>query len=133
MSEKEKILSIEQPFNEAFDRRDPERLADFYTEDGTSQAPFEGPVVGRDALLAMFRTICADPHFTFRFAAKHVEVAASGELAWSVGTFVMTMNRTGGDTVEKMEGAYQTIWKRQAYGDWKVLYDTMTPTAIAAS
>jgi ketosteroid isomerase-like protein len=51
-----------------------------------------------------------------------VEVAKSGDLASTFGTFAMTTNSKGGKPVTENEKNVVT-WKKQADGKWKVIGD----------
>ena len=123
----DKIREIEKRFNEAFELRDPKALTEFYATDGTSQAPFEAPVRGQQALQKMFEQVLKDPNFTFAFRNESVEVAKAADLAWTTGTFSMTISEPGSSRRLKAPGYFQTVWKKTTNGDWKVQYDTMTP------
>jgi ketosteroid isomerase-like protein len=50
------------------------------------------------------------------------EVARSGDLAYEVGTFDLTLGDSEGKIATK-HGKYITVWKRQVSGDWKAEND----------
>jgi ketosteroid isomerase-like protein len=58
-----------------------------------------------------------------------VEVAKGGDIAYSQGTYVITMPdpKTKKETVE--HGTYVTVYKKQADGTWKAVEDINTPGA----
>ena len=51
-----------------------------------------------------------------------VDVSASGDLAYTYGRFTYTRLDTAGQKIES-EGIFHTVWKRQADGSWKFVYD----------
>lgn len=53
---------------------------------------------------------------------RKIEVAASGELAYSFGDFAFTRIDDMGDE-QILHGNYCTIWKRQPDGSWKFVVD----------
>ena len=59
--------------------------------------------------------------FSLRFAATHIEVAASKDLAFDVGTFVLGLNDDKG-TPMTIPGKYVVVWKKQD-GQWKAETD----------
>jgi ketosteroid isomerase-like protein len=52
-----------------------------------------------------------------------VGVARSGDLAYSVGTYQWKL-RGGSGKGSFDKGKYLTVWKKQADGSWRVLFDT---------
>ena len=52
-----------------------------------------------------------------------VGVALSGELGYTSGTTDLTFKDTSGKTLTK-KGNYLTVWKKDADGSWKVLFDS---------
>ncbi len=53
---------------------------------------------------------------------KKVGVAKSGDLGYTSGTTEMTFKDASGNT-KSDKGKYLTVWKKQADGTWKVLFD----------
>lgn len=52
-----------------------------------------------------------------------VGVALSGELGYTSGTTDLTFKDRSGETLTK-KGNYLTVWKKDAVGSWKVLFDS---------
>lgn len=51
-----------------------------------------------------------------------VEVAASGDLAYTYGRYVLQSKDSTGKISERT-GVFHTIWKKQADGSWKYVWD----------
>jgi ketosteroid isomerase-like protein len=51
-----------------------------------------------------------------------VDVSASGDLGYTYGKFTYTLTDSLG-TENVMEGVFHTVWKRQADGTWKFVWD----------
>jgi ketosteroid isomerase-like protein len=51
-----------------------------------------------------------------------VEVAASGDLAYTYGRYVLQSKDSTGKISEKT-GVFHTVWKKQADGSWKYVWD----------
>ncbi|MBT8312203.1 MAG: DUF4440 domain-containing protein [Flavobacteriaceae bacterium] len=51
-----------------------------------------------------------------------VDVARSGDLGYTYGKFVFSMTDSTGVTRENA-GVFHTVWKRQADGSWKFVWD----------
>jgi len=102
--------------------KDAAKFASFYTADGIlmlERMPnLEGPAAIEEAHAAMMQ----DPNFDLSFAADHVEVARSGDLAYETGAYTMTMSDPEGKPATQT-GHYTVVWKKDAAGTWKVAVD----------
>jgi ketosteroid isomerase-like protein len=63
-----------------------------------------------------------DPHFSLSFAPDEVVVARSGDLAYDVGSYTLTVSDPAGDPMT-IKGRYVDVWKKDASGQWKVVVD----------
>jgi ketosteroid isomerase-like protein len=76
-----------------------------------------GPVPGREFVAAR-----PSPPVELTWWPVYVEVAASGDLGYTTGPYVL--RETGaGERGETQTGYYVTVWRRQADGAWKVVAD----------
>lgn len=50
------------------------------------------------------------------------DIAASGDIGYTYGRFVVKSNPAGG-TARESHGKYVTIWKHEPDGSWKVVFD----------
>ena len=68
---------------------------------------------------AGLKGLIGDPNFQLSFAPEKVEVAASGDLAYTRGTYTLRM--TDPKTKQPMTetGSYMTTYKKQPDGAWK--------------
>ncbi|WP_186757077.1 YybH family protein [Echinicola salinicaeni] len=77
---------------------------------------------GVDEIRANMEGPLSEEGFSIEWVPSHVEVANSGDLGYTIGTYSMTMeDSTGMSMVEN--GKYLTVWKKQADGTWKVAAD----------
>ena len=65
-----------------------------------------------------------DPHFDLSFATDKVEVARSGDIAYDVGSYALTMSDPEGKPVTQ-KGRYVVVWKKATDGTWKVAVDAV--------
>ena len=82
-----------------------------------------GPEGIRRAMLPVF----ADSTFSLDWDPNYAEVAASGDLGYTVGRYE-ARSIVAGDTVVN-SGTYLTVWRRQDDGTWKVKADIGNPDA----
>ena len=69
-----------------------------------------------------------DPAVSLTWEPERADIAASGELGWTTGSFVSVAPGPDG-TPARTEGRYVSIWRRQDDGSWKVVMDLGNPIA----
>ncbi|MGO9512458.1 MAG: YybH family protein [Steroidobacteraceae bacterium] len=100
--------------------KDLEKTVAFYDEQGSVLAP-NAPIATGKAAVA--KSIASD--FAFGDLLWHADqagVSRSGDLGYTSGTYKFTFKDPSGKPVID-NGKYLTVWKKQADGSWKVLYD----------
>jgi uncharacterized protein (TIGR02246 family) len=120
------IAAEEDQWNRDYAARDIERLTSRYAPDATVKVPGAPPLTGRWVRRAIAGGI-TDPAFAMSFAHDRIEVARSGDLAYSRGHYQMTLTDRQTGQPRKEYGTYLTVWQRQADGRWMVLEDFITP------
>lgn len=83
----------------------------------TDGQSYIGPEGVRRAMLPVY----ADTTFSITWDPNYAEVAASGDLGYTVGRYERR-SRAEGETVVNT-GTYLTVWRRQEDGSWKVKAD----------
>ena len=116
------IRALETRWNADWARHDAARIAAYYTDDAVLMAGGER-ASGIAAIRRSVRQMTSDPAVSLRFHADRVVVAASGELAYSQGTY--TLHLTNPQTHQPIDdhGSYVTTYRRQADGSWKAIDD----------
>ena len=89
-----------------------------YLADDAMQMPAGGnPVVGKKAVLAGMGS-----GYVLSWEPKRAEVAKSGELGWTWGTYELHSKDGEGKPVVRY-GKYVNVWRKQKDGIWKVILD----------
>jgi uncharacterized protein (TIGR02246 family) len=120
------IAAEEDQWNREYVARDLERLVAHYAPDATATQAGAPPLSG-SWIRASLQAAVNDPAFAVTFTHDRIQVARSGDLAYSRGHYRLTQTdrQTGQPTTGY--GTYLTVWQKQADGDWRVLEDFMTP------
>jgi uncharacterized protein (TIGR02246 family) len=115
-----------------FAAKDVEKVAGHYADDGYSMIPDMTIMKGKDAIRAGLKEEFSDPNCTLDFHPDKVEVAKSGDIAYSQGeyTYTSTDSKTKKRLIE--HGGYVEVYKKQADGSWKVAEDIATQEAAPA-
>jgi uncharacterized protein (TIGR02246 family) len=106
---------------------DSEALASHYADDAALANPDTPLAVGKDAIRKETASFAADPNLRIEFASDRVQVAASGDLAYTRGHYSMTYTDPDTRKAATGSGSYLTVWKKQADGNWKAVEDFVTP------
>lgn len=59
---------------------------------------------------------------TVAWTPDFIEVAENGDMAWTYGKYLWKSTDSTG-TVSEFKGVFHTVWKRQADGSWKYVWD----------
>jgi uncharacterized protein (TIGR02246 family) len=117
------IRHTEEAWNKDFESKDAARLIAHYADDATLMAPGMPPTHGKDAIAKVLTEMVNDAALSLKFHATRVEVAKSGDLAYTEGTYTMTMTNPANKKPISDKGTYVTVYKKQADGSWRAVSD----------
>ena len=87
---------------------------------------------GRTAILKQWSKIVDGSAMRLRWYPDKVITAASGDLAWSTGpALAETPDGNGG--WKPMLSRFTSVWRKQADGQWRVVFDTGSEPAPASA
>jgi hypothetical protein len=87
-------------------------------EHATLLRPFSMPITGKDSIVNLLNSY-PDSSYTLTWVPIKADVAHSGELGYTYGTYSLIIKNIG-----KEEGTYCTIWKKDKNHSWKFVLDT---------
>jgi uncharacterized protein (TIGR02246 family) len=120
------IRDTEKQWNQDFVAKDAAKLAAHYSDDAILMTPGMDAMSGRDAIQKGVQGLVADPALSLKFEATKVDVASSGDLGYTRGTYTMTMTDPKSKKVINDHGSYVTDYRKQADGSWKAVADIVT-------
>ena len=56
------------------------------------------------------------------WSPEFIDVAASGDLAYTYGNYIYSSTDSTGKAIQT-KGIFHTVWKKQADGSWKFVWD----------
>jgi len=118
--ETDAILATDAAWLKVYQAKDLDKSVAFCDEQGSMLAPNAPIAVWKDAVAKLIAKDFA--HDNIAWNANQVGISRSGDLGYTSGTTGMTFKDASGKTVV-YKGKYLTAWKKQANGEWKVLYD----------
>lgn len=110
--------------------KDADKILSHYSDDANLMVANAPPAKGRDAIRGVLKEVVADKNLALNFSASTVEVAKSGDLGYSQGTYEMTATNPKSKKAETETGDYVTVYKKTPTG-WKAAQDIVTPSAPA--
>lgn len=117
------IRQMEETWNKEFEAKDAAKLMAHYTDDATLMATGMPAAHGKAAIGKVLKDMVQDPALSLKFHASRVEVAKCGDVAYSEGSYTMTMTNPATRKKISDKGSYVTVYKKQADGSWKAVSD----------
>lgn len=120
---KNAIKADEKKWNQQVKAKDTEGLAGHYTDDAYFVGPGAPPSDGSTAIRQFYANALTDPAIAVDISSDKIDVAASGDMAYSRGHYTekYTDKKTGKVMTDK--GSYLTVYKKQSDGTWKIVQD----------
>jgi uncharacterized protein (TIGR02246 family) len=123
----EAVKGTEEAMLQAVQARDAAKVASYYAADGVAFTPGDKPIEGNKAIEEFYGRMVGDQAFALDFTNAKTDVSASGDLAYTRGTFRVTYTDPGSQQPVTQAGNYVTIFKKQTDGSWKIVEDINAP------
>ncbi len=120
--EREELMEADRAFARDTAKKGSEAWVAWFAEDGMI-VPAEGPLTpGRETVRQRVASFLDDPGLVFTWEPEMADVAAAGDMGWTVGHYRAELKRAG-EEPRVQTGRYLTVWRRQADGSWRVVLD----------
>jgi uncharacterized protein (TIGR02246 family) len=116
------LAKVDDDWSKAAAARDVDGVASFYAEDGIAYPPGAPMAIGRPAAKKVWAANFADKTFTISWKTVHAEVAKSGDLGYTAGTYEASFKGPDDKQINE-KGKYMTAWKKQKDGTWDAIHD----------
>jgi uncharacterized protein (TIGR02246 family) len=116
------IKDLEAQWSKAGAAKNLDDTVSYYADDASMLAPNAPIATGKQAIRAVWAQFMGDPGFTVSWESSMVEASRSGDFAYDIGTYQLTINDPQGKPVAD-RGKYMVVWKKQADGKWKAVGD----------
>ena len=120
------IKDTEAAWVKASAAKDAEKFASFYTDDASLLLQDMPAVTGKEAIAKSIKGMMSDPNFSLTFQGSRFDVAKSGDLGFSQGSYTMTMTNPKSKKAVTDKGKYLTVFKKQTDGTWKAVEDMVS-------
>ena len=125
------IRDTEAQWNKDYEAKDVTKIVAHYGDGAVLMAPGSPAAVGRDAITSLIKEMVGDPALSLKFAASQVEVAKSGDMAYTQGSYTMTMTPPGAKKPINDKGSYLTVYKKETDGSWRAVSDIASSSVPA--
>jgi uncharacterized protein (TIGR02246 family) len=120
-AERTALRAAADAYHEAGEGLDAEGFASSYTSNGLILPPNEAAVTGRDGAHEFIASFAEAPGASVSFSNMNVDVAASGDMGYTLADAVVTVDGPDGQPIEDKIRDFH-LWKKQD-GQWKIAID----------
>jgi uncharacterized protein (TIGR02246 family) len=117
----------EAQWNQDVAAKDLEKWVAHYAADAVLMGSGMPASVGTDAIRKTLKEMVDDPALSLKFQPSKVEVGKSGDIAYTQGSYTMTMTSPASKQVIHDHGSYVTTYRKDASGVWKAVADIASP------
>jgi len=108
-------------------RKMPTKSVAHYADDAIVMTPGMPPSSGKDTIRNTMKQMVSDPAMSLKFQSSKVEVAKSGDVAYTQGSYTMVMTDPQTKQVINDHGKLRhNIIEKQPDGTWKAVADIAT-------
>jgi ketosteroid isomerase-like protein len=116
------LLAADAAWLRAYQSKDAAAAAAFYDKQGAMLAPNRPLLTGEKKIAEFIAKSFELRDYEIHWQPNKAEVARSGELGYTSGTYEMRYRPSRGKLFLD-KGKYLMVWKKQGDGSWKVLFD----------
>jgi len=125
------IRDLEAQWSKDLEAKDLDKDVAHYDNDASFLLTNMPIVTGKTSITGVHKQLFSDPNIAISFATSKVEVAKSGDLAVTQGSYSLTSTNPKSKKPETEAGKYLTVYKKQVDGSWKAIDDMLNADAPA--
>jgi uncharacterized protein (TIGR02246 family) len=118
------IMKADRDFNQAVADRDLKRFLSFLAEEATFNGGTPDEMRGRDAVAKGWAPFFSPTGPRLAWRPLKGEVIGHGDVGYTIGAWERHTPAADGKPASVSRGNYVTVWRKQADGSWKVVFDT---------
>jgi uncharacterized protein (TIGR02246 family) len=120
------VQDNEAQWNQDWAAKDNDKIVAHYSDDAILMVSGMPSSSGKEAISAALKQMTSDPALSLKFHASKVEVAKSGDVAYTQGTYTLTLTDPQTKQLINDHGSYVTTYRKQPDGTWKAVADIAT-------
>jgi ketosteroid isomerase-like protein len=126
------IKAQEAQWQQDYAAKNADALAGHYAADAALGSPGTALATDTASRRKEIEALTGDPNLKLTFASDKVQVARSGDLAYTRGHYSLQMTDAATKQPTTGTGTYITVWGRQPDDSWKAVEDFIIPGPAAA-
>ena len=111
------IRDADEAWSNAAAAKDVDKTVAFYSDDAVVMPPNAERLTTKEGIRKIWKDMLTDAKVSWK--STKVEVAKSGDIAFSSGTYEVTMNDVVTGKPVNDHGKYLAVWEKQTDGTWK--------------
>lgn len=119
---KNEILKAEKDFMQMASEKGLAIAFSYYAADSAVIKRGESIIKGKKAIFELYNTPNKNTNIKLTWIPDFIDVSSSGDMAYTYGMYNYSYTDTTGSQ-QSAKGIFHTVWKRQANGEWKYVYD----------
>ena len=116
-SDEKAVRDADEAWSKVAGAKDLDKTVSYYADDAIVLPPNSAMVTSKSGIRGLWKGFL-ESLSDISWNTTRVESSKSGDMAFTVGTYQMTMKDGSKD-----KGKYCEVWKKQADGKWKVVTD----------
>lgn len=129
-ADEQTIRDLDAEWAKAAVAKDIDKTVSFYSKDAIVMPPNGPRATTAETIRTLWKDFLTD--MTISWDTAKVDVAQSGDIGYSSGTYKVTVNDPSGKPTND-RGKYLAVWKKQADGGWKCVMDIWNSDLPATS
>lgn len=126
------LRDLDAQWSAAAAAKDVDKTISYYSDDATVLAPKTPAVTTKEGIRKLWATLFGSPGMSISWSAPKVEIAKSGDMAYVIGTYEMTLNDAAGKPT-KDRGKYLEVFEKGPDGTWRCGADAFDSDGTAAA
>jgi uncharacterized protein (TIGR02246 family) len=127
------IRQLEAEWAMAWSTRDVDRIVGHYADDASVELADVPIMSGKTAIRAGIMQAVSDENFALAFEPTQVEVSKGGDLAYSRGSYRVTLTDVATKHAVTANGKYVIVYRKERDGRWRATHDINNRDAPAMS
>lgn len=119
----DQILKSDAAFAQSVAEKNREKFLSFIADATTFNGGLANELHGRNAVMSAWSDFFLPDGPTLSWTPLNGEVLGAGDVGYTTGRSLYRQKGADGKVVER-RGQYVTVWRKQADGSWKVVFDT---------
>lgn len=121
-ADEQAIRNMSQEWLKAAQAKDVEGMVAAFADDASALPPNAPIATGKEAIRKVWSEMVENPGFSVSTQVNKVEVSRASDLAYSHGTYELTLSDPQGKPVTD-RGKWVAVWEKQPDGSWKCIAD----------